>query len=923
MTHTTFYNHSICSVILAAGVMCLATTAASGRDLQPRPAVLKPDRTELHGYHRLDVIKVKFHDDGPVRARDGALTDFGTGELTAARDVLAMLDGAEWRPLVDLPDADMQNIRQLAQNNLGKAIADFRVWFHVFLPETVDAARAIDALNALECVELAEPVQGASTPTPPPYGGIERHLNAGPVGLGALATWEHHGITGGAAAIVDIEFGYDFHQDLPSVSQIGPPGDPTTQGNRDHGTATLGVIAALHNGWGTSGIAPDVALGFAAVRSGGVVNIPAAIINAVNATGTAIGAIILIELQIAGPAVCGADPCTPLGLPPCDCSAGTSWVPVEWDLSTYNAILAAVGAGKIVIEPAGNGAQNLDAAIYSTGNNGHWPFLAQNDSGAIMVGAGRGFDYVDLVGARICCSNYGSRLDVSGHGTAVRTTGYGDLYNAEGPSLHYTNVFGGTSSASATIAGTAALVQSAYFVAFSGPNGPAYMGPAAMRSVLVQSGSSQPSSVSFPFPSTQNIGPMPDASIAVLLAVGGCLPLYDTSIGNPGLNNQVNDMLSFDDGNGAKLYAGGFFTNAVAAWDGSSWASLAVGPAVGFIHDLQVFDDGNGAALYAAGGAFNFGAVERWNGSSWTTLGTGFDGPVISLSVFNGTLYAGGSFSNAGGTAASNIAGWNGSSWSAVGGGTDATVHTLQAYNDGSGVDLYAGGDFTNAGGNAASYIARWNGSSWSALSTGVTNSVRSLAVYYDGTSLDLYVGGYFYFGTGAFNYIARWDGQQFSALGGLLYNGTANGVETMTVYDDGTGPALFVGGLFEQVSDAWSLKVAKWDGTRWWPLGDGVGTDVYALVVHDDGSGPSLYIGGSFSAAYDLPASKVVEWPGCPFAACPGDIDGDGTVGITDFLALLAAWGPNPGHPADIDGDGTVGITDFLALLAGWGVCP
>ncbi len=26
---------------------------------------------------------------------------------------------------------------------------------------------------------------------------------------------------------------------------------------------------------------------------------------------------------------------------------------------------------------------------------------------------------------------------------------------------------------------------------------------------------------------------------------------------------------------------------------------------------------------------------------------------------------------------------------------------------------------------------------------------------------------------------------------------------------------------------------------------------------------------------------------------ACPGDADGDGTVGITDFLALLAAWGP------------------------------
>ena len=55
-----------------------------------------------------------------------------------------------------------------------------------------------------------------------------------------------------------------------------------------------------------------------------------------------------------------------------------------------------------------------------------------------------------------------------------------------------------------------------------------------------------------------------------------------------------------------------------------------------------------------------------------------------------------------------------------------------------------------------------------------------------------------------------------------------------------------------------------------------------------------------------------------------PADLDGDGTVGITDFLLLLQAWGPCPGAPAacpaDLDGDGTVGITDFLDLLASWG---
>ena len=53
------------------------------------------------------------------------------------------------------------------------------------------------------------------------------------------------------------------------------------------------------------------------------------------------------------------------------------------------------------------------------------------------------------------------------------------------------------------------------------------------------------------------------------------------------------------------------------------------------------------------------------------------------------------------------------------------------------------------------------------------------------------------------------------------------------------------------------------------------------------------------------------------------GDVDGDGTVGINDFLALLALWGPCPDPPAecvaDQDADGVVGTTDLLIVLANW----
>ncbi len=57
--------------------------------------------------------------------------------------------------------------------------------------------------------------------------------------------------------------------------------------------------------------------------------------------------------------------------------------------------------------------------------------------------------------------------------------------------------------------------------------------------------------------------------------------------------------------------------------------------------------------------------------------------------------------------------------------------------------------------------------------------------------------------------------------------------------------------------------------------------------------------------------------------ANCPGP--GDGSVGIVDFLLLLAAWGPcnvpcPPSCPADLDDDCVVGIMDFLLLLGNWG---
>ncbi len=63
-------------------------------------------------------------------------------------------------------------------------------------------------------------------------------------------------------------------------------------------------------------------------------------------------------------------------------------------------------------------------------------------------------------------------------------------------------------------------------------------------------------------------------------------------------------------------------------------------------------------------------------------------------------------------------------------------------------------------------------------------------------------------------------------------------------------------------------------------------------------------------------------EFQGDSFPVKLGDIDGDGIVGIVDFLALLADWGActQTCCIADLDLDGDVGINDLLILLGNWG---
>jgi hypothetical protein len=54
------------------------------------------------------------------------------------------------------------------------------------------------------------------------------------------------------------------------------------------------------------------------------------------------------------------------------------------------------------------------------------------------------------------------------------------------------------------------------------------------------------------------------------------------------------------------------------------------------------------------------------------------------------------------------------------------------------------------------------------------------------------------------------------------------------------------------------------------------------------------------------------------------GDVNGDGTVDVTDLLQVMLAWGPcpipcPPGCLGDADGDCTAGIADLITVIIGW----
>lgn len=424
----------------------------------------------------------------------------------------------------------------------------------------------------------------------------------------------------------------------------------------------------------------------------------------------------------------------------------------------------------------------------------------------------------------------------------------------------------------------------------------------------------------------------------------------------PGL--WVRALVTHDDGTGPKLYAAGsdgivlpsgaYSAGVVACWDGTQWTSLG-GAFNGEVHSLAVFDDGSGAKLYAGGNFTTIGGLAatrlaRWDGQSWSSIGAAFNDSVLALTAHDdgggARLYAAGAFTLQGGSPGDHIASFDGAQWSDIGtGDISGPIQALESFDAGGGPALWVGGPFTSASAGLRQ-LARWSGGVWSpVVQWGGVFNIYALATHDDGGGAKLYAGGIFSFAAGGLQVVnvMRLDNGQWQGLGG----GLDAAVHTLTTFDSGTTTSLFAGGRFNLsnpplgVGDAHlAPRVALWDGLQWsWPASEpqGLTEPLIALGVREGPSGAALLAQGRFpsgpsgAAVLGVAEREPGSWKLLPPISSPGlafetHDDGSGPRLYAGGTSISSS-GVNLGPVARLNGPnwnavGTPRLNDVVAAL-------
>ncbi|MDP7070131.1 MAG: hypothetical protein QF561_02145 [Phycisphaerales bacterium] len=139
--------------------------------------------------------------------------------------------------------------------------------------------------------------------------------------------------------------------------------------------------------------------------------------------------------------------------------------------------------------------------------------------------------------------------------------------------------------------------------------------------------------------------------------------------------------------------------------------------------------------------------------------------------------------------------------------------------------------------------------------------------------------------------------------------------------------------------TDTLVVEISDDNGASWMtletvgPTGDEVSGgwyDVCYVLDSVDGYVPTTSLRVRFVTSDASSSGSVVEaavdavslsTPDCDNEQpCPGDVDGDGEVGVDDILAVIAYFGSGDG--GDVDGDGDTDVDDILTVVSSFGPC-
>lgn len=340
--------------------------------------------------------------------------------------------------------------------------------------------------------------------------------------------------------------------------------------------------------------------------------------------------------------------------------------------------------------------------------------------------------------------------------------------------------------------------------------------------------------------------------------------------------------------------AGGVAVNNIAAWDGSTWSTLGTGLGEDSIADsvdtLSVYDGSLIAGgIFENAGTLTVNNLARWDGSTWSAMGSGTNGPVYDMAVQSARLYVGGSFDSIAGTTVSNIASWDGTTWNDLNGGAGPSDYpgkvTRVVVYDG---DIIAAGYFLSAGSVAVKHIAAWDGTSWSDMDGGITHSdpyqehrVSTLTAWNN----TLFIGGLFdsVGGVAVRNY-ATWNGSTWALIGNGFVNTSGYSPVTDLATFDGT---LVVGGSFETAGSVTIPYIAQLVSDTWQPLGDGLDGQIGDMLVYNN----QLIVGGAFTHAGSTTASHIAAWNGSTWSTLGTGMSGSVSA-MVEYQGQLIAGG-------------------------------